>query len=109
MHPRRFGFASHLGLIVDKPTIGVAKNPIHGTVRPDLNAEFSIIVDGGEVIGAKLFGAAGKRPVYISIGHKISLESALNLVNRCFSSHAIPEPIRKAHLLAAEEKRRLIT
>jgi deoxyribonuclease V len=108
MHPRRFGFASHLGLIVDKPTIGIAKNPIQGTVKPGLNAESSIITDRGEVIGVKLFGATGKRPVYISIGHKISLERALNLVKRCFTSHAIPEPIRKAHLLATEEKRRLI-
>lgn len=103
-HPYRLGFASHLGLLLDKPTIGVAKSLLHGHIEPKNKDGWSPIADKGEVIGAALRRNETERPVYVSIGHKISLERAIAIVRHCTKSMRIPEPIRMAHLLAAEGK-----
>jgi deoxyribonuclease V len=105
-HPYRLGFASHLGLIIDKPTIGVAKSLLCGEVGA-LNEEgWAPITDKGEAIGAAL-ACKREKPIYISVGHKVSLNRAIETVKHCTQVHRIPEPIRAAHMTATEEKRRL--
>jgi len=106
MHPYQLGFAAHLGLLIDKPTIGVAKSPLYGKVKSATDQGWIPIMDKGKIIGAKLFTKAGEEPVYVSIGHKVSLQRAINVVTRCTCFHRIPEPTWKAHTIANEEKRK---
>ena len=107
MHPYRLGFAAHLGLVVDRPTVGVAKSPLCGESKPLKGRRWAPIVDGGEIIGAEVVTKSGERPVYVSVGHKVSLETAIDIVIDCTRAHRIPEPTRRAHLIASEERRRL--
>ena len=102
-HPRRFGLASHLGLSLDLPTIGCAKSILCGRHQPvgeeaGFHAE---LLDKGEIIGAALRTRSGVRPIYVSVGHKINLTSALQWVMKCCRGYRIPEPTRLAHLAAA--------
>jgi len=105
-HPYRLGFASHLGLLLDKPTIGVAKSILCGQVQPMSRQGWSSITDKGEVIGAALRRADDEQPVYVSIGHKVSLERAIEIVKHCTTSTRVPEPIRIAHVLATKERKK---
>jgi deoxyribonuclease V len=105
-HPFRLGFASHLGLLLDKPTIGVAKSRLHGYVEPENREGWSPITDKGEIIGAALRRNDTERPVYVSVGHKVSLVRAITIVRHCTKYARIPEPIRMAHFLAAAVKRK---
>lgn len=105
-HPFRLGFASHLGLLLDKPSIGVAKSRLCGHIEPENREGWSPITDKGKVIGAALRRNDAERPVYVSIGHKVSLERAIAVVRHLTKSTRIPEPIRMAHFLAAEAKRK---
>jgi deoxyribonuclease V len=103
-HPYRFGFASHLGLMLDVPTIGVAKSLLVGQVG-QVNAEgWAPITDRGELVGAAVKRSQTEQPVYVSVGHKVSLERAIEIVEHCMKSGRIPEPIRVAHELATQEK-----
>jgi deoxyribonuclease V len=104
-HPYRLGFASHLGVFLDKPTIGVAKSLLCGQVQPKNKAGWSPIVDRSEIIGAELGSGCGK-PIYVSIGHKVTLERAIEIVEHCTRMSRLPEPIRSAHVLATEAKER---
>jgi deoxyribonuclease V len=101
-HPRRMGLAAHLGLFLDMPTIGCAKSRLCGHHdTPGLEpGSYAELVDGEEIIGAALRTKLGTKPVYVSIGHKISLESAINWVMRCCRGYRLPEPTRLAHLAA---------
>ena len=107
MHPYQLGFAAYLGLVIDKPTIGVAKSPLCGEVESATDQGWTPIIDRGKTIGAKLLTKAGKEPVYVSIGHKVSLQRAINVVTHCTRFHRIPEPTWKAHTIANEEKRKV--
>lgn len=110
-HPYRLGFASHLGAILDKPTIGVAKSLLCGQVQPMNKARWSPIIDKDEIIGAELRSKSGK-PLYVSIGHKVTLERAIDVVEHCRRTARLPEPIRNAHILATgamERHKREIT
>ena len=102
LHPRRFGLASHLGLFLDTPTIGCAKSLLCGEHRePSIEpGSHSHVVDKGEVIGAALRTKAGTTPIYISIGHKIDLDSAMRWAMQCCRGFRVPEPTRLAHLAA---------
>ena len=105
-HPRRMGIASHLGVILDKPSIGCAKSRLcgeHGQVGPKAG-DFCQLVDHGEVIGAVLRTREGTNPVFISIGHKIDLPMALEYTMRCAGGYRVPEPTRWAHLVAGGAK-----
>jgi deoxyribonuclease V len=105
-HPRRFGLACHLGVLLDLPTIGVAKSrligrhaepgPAKGDWVPLLHGE------GGdtEVIGAVLRSRAGVKPLYVSIGHRVSLASAIDLVLRATPRFRLPETTRLADRLS---------
>jgi len=106
-HPYRLGFASHLGLVANVPTIGVAKSLLCGEAESFKEKRWAPITEGGEVIGASVITESGKKPVYVSVGHRVSLERAIDLVLHCTRVHRVPEPIRKAHILANEEKRKL--
>lgn len=106
-HPRRFGFASHLGLVIDKPTIGVAKSLLCGEVGEFGDEGWASITDKGETIGAAVETFSGKKPVYVSVGHKICLERAIDIVKYFACGTSIPQPILKAHKIANEEKKKL--
>ena len=101
-HPRRFGLASHLGLLLDVPTIGCAKSRLCGahTVVEEKIGSYAHLVDNGQVIGAALKTKLGAKPIYVSIGHKISLSSAIKWVLSCCRGYRLPEPTRLAHLAA---------
>lgn len=101
-HPRRFGIACHIGLLADRPTVGVAKSILvgrHGPLPEEMGA-WVPLVDRGEVVGAAVRTRAGVRPVYVSIGHKVDLETAVWAVLACTRGHRVPEPTRLAHLAA---------
>jgi len=101
-HPRRFGLASHVGLFLDLPTIGCAKSILCGQHQPvgeDVGSHADLL-DNGELIGAALRTKAGVRPIYVSVGHKIDLASALQFVIECCCGYRLPEPTRLAHLAA---------
>lgn len=106
-HPYRFGFATHLGVVTDIPTIGVAKNRLCGEVQSPRKEVWPHLVDKGVTIGAVVTMKEGSKPVYISVGHKVSLERAVEVVTQCTCNHRIPEPTRKAHTVATEGKRKL--
>ena len=101
-HPRRMGFASHLGLFLNTPTIGCAKSLLCGShgVPGDEPGSYAEVIDRGETIGAALRTKLGVKPVYVSIGHKIDLQSAIYWVLGCCRGYRLPEPIRLAHLAA---------
>ncbi len=62
------------------------------------------LIDRGEVVGAAVMSKAGRKPLYVSVGHKVSLERAIEIVKHCIRTHRIPEPILTAHKIANEEK-----
>ena len=101
-HPRRIGLASHLGLCLDTPTIGCAKSRLCGEYEePALEqGSFSELKDTGEVIGAALRTRSGVKPVFVSVGHKISLAEAVRWTLACCRGYRIPEPTRLAHQVA---------
>jgi len=99
-HPYRLGFASHLGLVLNKPTIGVAKSLLCGKVGTFNREDWTPIMDKNEVIGAAV-APRHEKPVYVSVGHMVSLRRAINIVKHCTRTHRIPEPIRAAHELAS--------
>lgn len=102
-HPRRFGLACHLGLLTNIPSIGVAKSLLigeHGTL-PQKKGSWVPLKDGQETIGAVLRTRDGVKPVYVSIGHRVSLETAITYVLRCTTKYRLPETTRAAHHLAS--------
>jgi len=106
-HPFSCGFASHLGLALGKPTIGVAKNRLVG--EPEKIGEDIFLVLDGEIIGAVVPTQSGAKPVFVSVGHMISLTTATKIVKHCSRSSRIPEPILQAHRLASEKRKAQIT
>jgi deoxyribonuclease V len=101
-HPRRLGLASHLGLCLDIPTIGCAKSRLIGTHR-EVPAERGCHVslyDDQEVIGEVVRTKTNVKPMYISVGHKIDLTSAVQWVLQCSRDYRLPVPTRLAHLAA---------
>jgi deoxyribonuclease V len=102
-HPRRFGFASHLGVVFDVPTVGVAKTRLLGDHAPvpDRRGAWTPLVDGGETVGAVLRTRAGVAPIYVSVGHRVCLRTAVALVMACVTRYRLPETTRWAHRLAS--------
>ncbi len=98
IHPYGIGLASHVGIVFDKPTIGIAKSLLCGEVK---NGK---IIDGKELLGYELKSKSSKKPIYISPGNKTSFELSLEITQH-FCKFRIPEPIRKAHLFANEMKK----
>jgi deoxyribonuclease V len=109
-HPRRFGYASHLGLLLGIPTIGVAKSRLvgeQGTVAGPRGSRADL-VDDGEVIGSLLRTRQGVRSIYVSIGSNIALAAAERWVLACARGYRLPEPTRLADRLAGVAKRRML-
>lgn len=102
-HPRRFGIASHVGLLLDCPSIGVAKSRLVGERRmaPTRRGAWTPLRDAGEVIGAVLRTRAGVKPLFVSIGHRVSLETAVRWTMACVTRYRLPETTRWAHRLAS--------
>jgi deoxyribonuclease V len=103
-HPRRFGLACHLGVLTDLPAIGCAKSWLIGRTPHPLGPERgdqAPLVHKGEVVGVELRTRTGTRPLYISIGHRISLPSAVRYVLDCAPRFRLPETTRRAHNLAS--------
>ncbi len=107
-HPRRLGIASHLGVVTGLPSIGVAKSRLVGQPVAPLGPEAGAVVevlDRGEVVGALLRSRAGANPLHISIGHRVSLATALHWVRATLRGRRLPEPTRAAHDWAGEVQR----
>lgn len=109
-HPRRFGFACHLGLLLDTPTIGVAKSRLIGShgVVPDAAGGSTHLEDAGETIGSLLRTRERVRPVYISVGHRISLGAAERWVLSAARGFRVPAPTRLADRLSRVAKQRML-
>jgi deoxyribonuclease V len=103
-HPYRCGFASHLGIALEKPTIGAAKSRLIG-LPVEKNGR-SYLVDDGEVVGELVSKNPVAKPIYISIGHMVSLNTAIKIVKHCSKSR-IPEPLLQAHNLATKHRNQL--
>lgn len=106
-HPRRFGLACHVGLIVGRPTVGCAKSLLVGRFRPPgpARGSRSALLHDGERVGTVLRTRERVRPVFVSVGHAIDLRSAERLVLRCSAGYRLPEPTRLADRLVAAEKK----
>jgi len=102
-HPRRFGIACHLGVLTDIPAIGVAKTLLVGRHEslPDTRGAWAPLLHKGERVGAALRTRPGTRPVFVSPGHRISLETAIDFVMHCTTRYRLPETTRHAHRLAS--------
>lgn len=105
-HPRRFGIACHLGVTIGIPTIGVAKSRLIGTheALPDVPGASVPLMQGGEQIGRVLRTRLGVKPLYVSVGHRVSLAAAERLTLASVSRYRLPETTRWAHHLASESR-----
>ncbi len=96
LHPRRFGMACHIGLLLDIPTIGISKKLLCG----DMDSDGKIIVDK-EVVGQEILTKEHGKPIYVSPGHRISLKTAVEIVRKSVRPpHKLPEPLHLAHKYA---------
>ena len=106
-HPRRLGLAAHLGLFLDRPTIGCAKSRLIGTFD-EPGAEkgaHSPLYDGDEVVGAVVRTRADVKPLFVSVGHRCRLEDAIRVTLACTTRYRLPEPSRLAHQAVSQLKR----
>jgi deoxyribonuclease V len=103
-HPRRCGIACHLGLWLERPTVGCGKTLLSGRYRDlgDEKGSAAPLVHRGETIGVALRTRAGTNPMFISPGHLADIASAAELVLRCAPKYRLPEPIRLAHQAAGQ-------
>ncbi|PYS80244.1 MAG: deoxyribonuclease V [Acidobacteria bacterium] len=100
-HPRRVGIASHVGLLINRPTLGCAKSVLVGKFEEpgEERGAWTPLVDKGETVGAALRTKTRVQPIYVSPGHLIDLEGAIALTLQCDGGYRQPEPTRRAHLL----------
>jgi deoxyribonuclease V len=101
-HPRRFGLACHLGVLLDTPALGVAKTAFIGEYAPPgpQRGEWSALMDGGETVGRVLRTRHGAKPVFVSTGHRIDLDAATTLVLALTAGFRLPETTRQADQLS---------
>lgn len=107
IHPRRIGIASHIGLFIDAPTVGCGKSRLIGQHGPVLahKGGYAPLVDRGQTVGVVLRTRDNVRPVYVSAGHRVTLDDARALVLACTTRYRLPEPTRAAHNAAALGRR----
>jgi len=108
-HPRRFGLASHMGVLTGLPSFGVAKSPFVGTFSEpgERRGGWSPLAEDGETLGRVLRTQTGIRPVFVSVGHRISLDQATDLTLTLSRRYRIPEATRQADILSREALRKL--
>ncbi len=108
-HPRRIGIATHLGLVLDMPTIGIAKSVLTGIyTEPDVtkgSSSFLYAKDGNEILGVALRTKDNVKPVFISAGYKMTTEDAERIAKTCIRRYRIPEPTRLAHEMVNKYRR----
>ncbi len=103
MHPMRAGLASHVGVVLGKPSIGIAQRKLVGEYRvPGEAGDFNPITYEGEQVGWILRSKEGCNPVFVSPGHMVSLERSLGITKHCLKAHKLPEPVRLADRFAGE-------
>ncbi len=104
-HPRRMGLATHLGILLDAPSVGCAKSRLCGKHEqpPPERGGWVPLFASEETIGAVLRTRSRVRPVYVSVGHRVDLESGVEMVLRCCTRYRLPEPTRWAHRVAGGE------
>lgn len=109
LHPTLAGCASHIGVLADLPTIGVTQRILCGSyeAEPSQVGEWTPIYYQSEVLGAYFLSLKGNKPIVISPGNRITLESAMNVVKHSLKGHKFPEPIHLAHRFATEEKAKI--
>jgi len=101
-HPRRMGLATHLGILLDMPAVGCAKSLLCGDYEQpaEQRGSWTPLYDGDEGIGAVVRTRDGVQPLFVSVGHRIDLETAILLVLHCATRYRLPEPTRWAHQVA---------
>jgi deoxyribonuclease V len=107
-HPRRLGLATHLGLGLDVPTIGCGKSRLVGQTRGEPGGRRGcrrLLYDRGERVGVLLRTRARVKPMWVSPGHRMDIDSAARITLACSSGYRIPTPIRAAHHLVGEARR----
>ncbi len=106
-HPRRLGLAAHLGLLLDRPTIGCAKSRLIGTFDEPAaeKGAHSPLYDGDEMIGAVVRTRTKVKPLFVSVGHRCRLDDAIRLTLLCTTKYRLPEPTRLAHQTVSRLKR----
>jgi deoxyribonuclease V len=104
-HPRRCGLASHIGLLLDRPSIGCAKTLLSGCYQEPGTEKgcYSFLKDRDETIGAVVRTRNGVRPLFVSIGHRMNLQDSIRIVLKCCVKYRMPETLRRADQLAREE------
>ena len=107
IHPRRCGLACHLGLLLDRPTIGCAKGLLCGVAGElgPARGDAAPVVLAGERVGVALRTRAAVKPLYVSVGHGLSLAAAVRWTLACAGRYRLPEPVRRAHALAGAAAR----
>lgn len=98
-HPRRFGIASHIGVLLNKPTIGCAKKRLVGKfqIPENIVGAYNYLYDGDEKIGAVLRTKINAKPIFISPGNLIDIESSVKMIMELITKYRLPEPVREAH------------
>lgn len=108
-HPRRFGIASHVGLLMDRPSCGCAKSRLCGRhAEPSIRSGSSTrLTDDKGIIGRVVRTREGVKPVYVSVGHRMTLEDVVKLTLRCRGKYRVPEPTRLAHHFVTNHRKAL--
>lgn len=103
-HPRRFGLACHLGVELDIPSIGCAKSKLVGEFAEPAKEKGSVadLVSNGEIIGKVVRTKNWIKPIFVSIGYKVDIESAVSITLACACGYKLPEPCRMAHIIAGK-------
>lgn len=104
-HPRRFGIACHLGVHLNMPTIGVAKSKLTGTYHVPKNkcGTYVPLMDAGEQIGVVLTSKENCKPLFISPGHKMDIQTGVDITLQCITKYRLPEPTRLADKYSKKE------
>ena len=106
-HPRRFGIASHIGVLLDTPTIGCAKSRLLGDYKePQRNrGSISLLTHDGETIGAAVRTRTDVKPLFVSIGHRMDLDASIRVVLKSCHGYRLPEPLRSADHLSRKKSK----
>ncbi len=109
VHPRKAGLATHLGILLDLPTIACSKRSLTSDFSEPKNRKgsYEYLYEGKEKVGVVLRSKNNVKPIFISPGNKISVESSLKIVLQCCTRYRLPEPLRQAQILARKEISRI--